>query len=64
MTKLKGFKKNRYDLYNPVLYLVKFDSDYTVEILATSARDAEIKTMHLQSDFGFYKSAQIKKARG
>jgi hypothetical protein len=64
MTRLKGLKKNRYELFNPVLYVVKFDSEHTVEVLATSARDAEIKTLHLQSDFGFYKSAQIKKARG
>jgi hypothetical protein len=59
MTKLKGFKKNRYELDKPVAYLT-FETGYTAEILATSARDAEIKTMNLQSDFGFYKSAKRK----
>ncbi len=58
MTKLKGLKKNRYDLSNPVLYVVEFSSGYKEKVLATSAKDAEIKTMYLQSDFGFYKSAK------
>jgi len=60
MTKLKGFKKNRHELDKPVAYLVTFETGYTAEILATSARDAEIKTMHLQSDFGFYRSGKRK----
>lgn len=58
MTRLKGFKKNRYELSTPVLYEVEFSSGYKERILATSARDAEIKTMYLQTDFGFYKSAK------
>lgn len=58
MTRLQGFKKNRYELSTPVLYEVEFSSGYKERILATSARDAEIKTMYLQTDFGFYKSAK------
>lgn len=58
MTRLKGFKKNRYELSDTVLYVVEFSSGYKEKVLATSARDAEIKTMYLQSDFGFYKSAK------
>jgi len=58
MTRLKGFKKNRYELEKPVAYLVTFETGYTAEILATSARDAEIKTIQMQSDFGCYKSAK------
>ena len=58
MTLLNGFKKNRYELPAPVLYEVEFSSGYKERVLATSARDAEIKTMHLQSDYGFYKSGK------
>ena len=58
MTLLKGFKKNRYELPDPVLYEVEFSSGHKERILATSARDAEIKTMYLQSDYGFYKSGK------
>lgn len=58
MTLLKGFKKNRYELTAPVLYEVEFSSGYKERVLATSARDAEIKTMHLQSNYGFYKSGK------
>ena len=58
MTRLKGFKKNRYEHSAPVLYEVEFSSGYKERVLATSARDAEIKTMYLQSDYGFYKSGK------
>lgn len=58
MTRLKGLKKNRYELSTPVLYEVEFSSGYKERVLATSARYAEIKTMYLQTDFGFYKSAK------
>ena len=58
MTRLKGFKKNRYELTTPILYEVEFSSGYKERVLATSARDAEIKTIQLQSDFGLYKSAK------
>jgi len=58
MTKLKGFKKNRYKLSAPVLYEVEFSSGYKETVLATSARDAEILTMYLQADYGFYKSGK------
>ena len=58
MTRLKGFKKNRHEYQKPEKYIVTFETGYKAEILATSARDAEIKTIQLQSDFGFYKSAK------
>jgi len=57
-TKMKGFKKNRHELENPVPYTVTFESGFTCEVLATSARDAEIKTQDKQSTYGYYKGAQ------
>lgn len=58
MTRLKGFKKNRYELPDPVLYYVKFTTGYVETVLATSSRDAEIKTMHLQTNYGFFVGAR------
>jgi hypothetical protein len=59
MTRLKGYKKNRYEHTAPVFYEVEFSSGHKEKVLAISARDAEIKTMYLQSDYGFYKSGKL-----
>jgi hypothetical protein len=60
MTKMKGFKKNRFELKLPVLYQVTFETGHIEDVMATSARDAEHRTIHLQSIFGFFKSASKK----
>ena len=60
MTKFKGFKKNRFESKIPMVYEVRFESGHIEEVMATSARDAEIKTMQLQSIHGFYKG-RVKK---
>ncbi len=62
MTKFKGFKKNRFESKVPKVYEVRFESGHIEEVLATSARDAEIETMQLQSIHGFYKGASQKDA--
>lgn len=46
----------------PRMYVVEFDTGMTEEIMATSARDAKLKTLHLQSDYGHYKTAYQKKS--
>ena len=43
-----------------MVYEVRFESGHIEEVMATSARDAEIKTMQLQSIHGFYKGASQK----
>lgn len=60
MTKLKGFKKNQFDYKIPQPYMVRFASGHTEEVMATSARDAELKTNHLQNEHGYFVGANKK----
>lgn len=57
MTKMKGFPKNRYELKKPCLYAVAFETGFVKILYATSARDAKIKTLNYESEYGFFKSA-------
>lgn len=60
--KAKGEKvSSNYEYASPRLYVVEFDTGMTHEVMATSARDAKLKTLHLQSDYGYYKTAYQKK---
>ena len=59
--KAKGKKvSSNFEYETPRLYVVEFDTGMTHEVMATSARDARLKTIHLQSDYGFYKTAYQK----
>jgi len=59
--KAKGEKVSPYFEYKtPRLYIVVFDTGMEHEVMATSARDAKLKTLHLQSDYGYYKTAYQK----
>lgn len=62
--KAKGEKVSPFFEYDtPRLYVVEFDTGMTHEVMATSARDAKLKTLHLQSDYGYYKTAYQKKEK-
>ena len=62
--KARGEKVNSFFEYStPRLYIVEFDTGMTHEVMATSARDAKLKTLHLQSDYGYYKTAYQKKEK-
>ena len=59
--KANGEKVNSFFEYDtPRMYVVVFDTGMTEEVMATSARDAKLKTLHLQSDYGHYKTAYQK----
>ena len=47
MSRYKGFHKNRFEYDTPRMYVVVFESGFEEEVMATSSRDARLKTNHL-----------------
>ena len=57
MTRMKGFKKNRFELDEPVDYDVFFADGHCHTIKATSSRDAQIKSNDLTFFHGHFVGA-------